>query len=73
MAVMLLDIAEPFGTLGAQVLWIAQPALSLFLPHQEIGEFAGLLDDPDAMAWWRGELIGDEDRAAHSESTGDDQ
>jgi hypothetical protein len=71
MAALLLDVAEPFGPLGAQALWIAQPALSLFLPRQDIGEFAGLLDDPDSMAWWRSELVGNSDEEPAMESTGD--
>ena len=69
LAILLLDIAEPFGPLGAQALLIAQPALSLFVSHREIADFADLLDDPGAMEWWRDELVGGENR----ESTGDDQ
>ena len=54
----LLDAAEPFGPLGAQVLWIAQPALGLFVSTDEIGGLANLLDDPAGVAWLRAELTG---------------
>ena len=53
-----LGAAEPFGPLGAQLLWIAQPALGLLLPGDEIGDLACLLDDPAGMAWLRSELTG---------------
>ncbi|MCC7452003.1 MAG: hypothetical protein IT324_31650 [Anaerolineae bacterium] len=52
----LLDAAEPLGPLGAQLLWIAQPALGLLTPADEIDELARLLDDPAGMAWLRAEL-----------------
>jgi hypothetical protein len=53
-----LGAAEPFGPLGAQLLWVAQPALGLLLPREEIGDLACLLDDPAGMAWLRSELTG---------------
>ena len=53
-----LGAAEPLGPLGAQLLWVAQPALGLLLPGDEIGDLASLLDDPAGMAWLRSELTG---------------
>ncbi len=54
----LLDAAEPFGPLGAQILWVAQPAIGLLIPPDEIDGLANLLDDPAGMAWLRAELTG---------------
>ena len=54
----MLDAAEPLGPLGAQVLWIVQPALRLFVSTDEIGGLANLLDDPAGVAWLRAELTG---------------
>ena len=49
----LLDAAEPLGPLGAQMLWVAQPTLKLFMPTREIDGLAELLDDPEGMIWLR--------------------
>jgi hypothetical protein len=54
----LLEAAEPLGPLGAQVLWIAQPALRLVAPSDEIDGLARLLDDPSGMVWLRTALNG---------------
>jgi hypothetical protein len=54
----LLDAAEPFGPLGAQMLWVAQPALGLFMASDEVDGLARVLDDPLGMAWLRSELSG---------------
>jgi hypothetical protein len=52
----LLEAAEPLGPLGAQVLWIAQPTLGLFVPRDEITILARLLDEPGGMVWLREQL-----------------
>jgi hypothetical protein len=52
-----LDAAEPFGPLGAQLLWVAQPMLSLVVPREELGDLARLLDAPEGVAWFRSELL----------------
>ncbi len=52
----LLDAAEPFGPLGAQMLWVAQPALSVFVPRGEVSALAQLLDAPGGVAWLRAQL-----------------
>lgn len=54
----LLEAAEPLGPLGAQVLWIAQPALGLIVPRDEIGSLARLLDAPGGVVWLREQLVG---------------
>jgi len=55
----LLDAVEPFGPLGAQMLWVAQPALGVFVPRGEVAALARLLDAPDGVAWLRARLDGD--------------
>ncbi len=57
----LLDIAEPFGPLGAQVLWVAQPTLRLLVPRDDIAALARLLEAPGGVAWLREQLIGMDD------------
>jgi len=57
----LLDAAEPLGPLGAQLLWIVQPALGLLLPREDVGALARLLDAPGGVAWLRAQLVGPDD------------
>ena len=52
-----LDAAEPLGPLGAQVLWVAQPALGLIVPRDDVDGFARILDNPSGMAWLRATLL----------------
>ena len=54
----LLDAVEPLGPFGAQMLWIAQPALALMAPRDEIASLARLLETPGGIAWLRGRLSG---------------
>jgi len=49
----LLDAVEPFGPVGAQMLWVAQPTLRLLVPHDEITALAHLLEAPGGVAWLR--------------------
>ncbi len=49
----LFDAAAPFSSLGGQCLYIAQPALSLFVSRDRIGELAQVLDDPNGFEWLR--------------------
>lgn len=51
-----LDVAEPLGPLGAQLLWVAQPTLSLFMPRGEITALAQCLDEPGGVAQLREQL-----------------
>ena len=52
-----LDAAEPLGPLGAQVLWVAQPALGLVVPRDDVDGLARILDNPSGMAWLRAALL----------------
>lgn len=51
-----LDVLEPFGPLGAQFLWVAQPVLGLFLPRDLVGGLAGTLEEPGGVARLRQRL-----------------
>lgn len=59
LAVALLDATEPLGPLGAQILWWAQPTLSLFVPRDEITALARALETPQGLAWVRAQLAGE--------------
>jgi len=52
-----LDAAEPLGPLGAQLLWVAQPALGLVVPRDEVDGLARILDNPAGVAWLRAALL----------------
>jgi hypothetical protein len=53
----LLEAVEPLGPLGAQVLWVAQPTLGLWVPRDEIATLAQRLEAPGGVAWLREQLI----------------
>jgi hypothetical protein len=57
----LLDAADPLGPLGAQLLWVAQPTLGLWVPRTEIDSLARWLDEPGGVARLRAHLIEPED------------
>lgn len=63
----LLEALEPLGPLGAQVLWVAQPTLGLFMPRDDVAALARLLDDPGGMAWIRGQLTGSDGELEHGQ------
>jgi hypothetical protein len=46
-ALILLEAGRPFSFLGAQLLWIAQPGLRLFVPGVDVGRIARLLEEPE--------------------------
>ncbi|MBE2200658.1 MAG: hypothetical protein IAE79_18735 [Anaerolinea sp.] len=48
-AIIALQIGHPLTFLGGQLVWVAQPALSLFLPTQTIRQVARLLEETDAV------------------------
>ncbi|NLE52056.1 MAG: hypothetical protein GX613_11685 [Chloroflexi bacterium] len=54
----LLDAIEPLGPFGAQMLWVAQPALGLLAPRDEVASLARLLEAPGGVAWLRDRLVG---------------
>lgn len=46
---LLLEAGRPLTFLGGQLLWIAQPALSLLMPGQWLQQTAQLLEEPEAI------------------------
>ena len=48
-----LDSAGPLAPLGAQALWLAQPALGLLVASEEIDGLAHLLDSRQGLIWLR--------------------
>jgi hypothetical protein len=67
----LLDVVEPLGPIGAQLLWVAQPTLGLLIPRKEIDMLARWLDEPGGVARLRAHLI--EPAAENSETNDYDQ
>lgn len=55
-AVFVLDVLEPLGPLGAQVLWVLQPTLGALVPRDVLGDLATVLEDPDETADLRRQL-----------------
>ncbi len=45
----LLDAARPLALIGGQLLWVAQPALSLIAGADQVSEYARLLEQPEAL------------------------
>lgn len=45
----LLDIVEPLGPLGAQILWVAQPVSGLFGASSVVGQLAKTLEEPGGI------------------------
>ncbi|MCA9959973.1 MAG: hypothetical protein KC413_11020 [Anaerolineales bacterium] len=48
-ALIALQIGHPLTFLGGQLVWVAQPALSLFMSTQTIRQVAQLLEKPAAV------------------------
>lgn len=53
----LLDAAEPLGPISAQLLWVAQPTLGVFVPRVEIDSLARWLEKPGGVARMRAHLL----------------
>lgn len=45
-----LDVLEPLGPLGAQILWVVQPASGIFGVRETLRELAETLEEPDGVA-----------------------
>lgn len=60
LAGVLLEVLEPFSILGAQLLWVAQPTLALFMDQEKISGWAAFLEDPQHLAHLRESLTKDE-------------
>lgn len=54
---LMLDVAEPLGPLGAQMLWVAQPALGLMVSREAVADLAQVLERPGGVAWLREQLV----------------
>jgi hypothetical protein len=48
-ALLMLEGGPLLTFLGSQLLWVAQPALSLFMPAHQIQQTASLLESPEAV------------------------
>ncbi len=46
---LLLDVIEPLGVPGAQLLWVAQPLCGLFGAAAVTGRLAEILQEPDGV------------------------
>lgn len=44
-----LDVFEPFGVLGAQLVWVAQPVLSVWIGRKTVKGFAQTLEKPGEL------------------------
>lgn len=53
---MALDVLAPLGPLGAQVLWTAQPALSVFGLGDAVAQLARALEEPGGVERLRRQL-----------------
>ncbi len=56
---LMLDVIEPLGPFGAQVLWVIQPASSLFGARSGIGALAEALEQPGGIDRLRQQLEAD--------------
>lgn len=52
----LLDVLEPFGPLGAQILWVVQPVSGLLGISTAVGELANALEQPGGVDELRRQL-----------------
>jgi hypothetical protein len=57
----LLDIIEPLGPLGAQILWVAQPTVRIFGADEILGHVAQALEEPGGIEQIRS-LLNDDTR-----------
>ncbi len=44
-----LDVLEPLGPLGAQALWLLQPACGIFGARRAVGDIATALEEPGGV------------------------
>ncbi len=65
-----LDVLEPLGPLGAQLLWVAQPAARLIGGSDAVGALAQALEEPGGIDRLRQRLEADEDRVATAVARG---
>ena len=63
----LLHAMRPVAPLGAGMLWIAQPALGLFIDRDDVAGWARVLEDPDALMWLSARLAGETETTSNIE------
>jgi hypothetical protein len=51
-----LDMLEPLGPLGAQLIWVAQPVLGVWMPRDILGHLAEALETPGGIEQLRQQL-----------------
>ena len=51
-----LDVFQPLGVIGAQLIWIGEPVLRLWIPPEALAELANALETPDGVEQLRQEL-----------------
>lgn len=68
---LMLDAIEPFGALGAQALYVAQPAMSVFGLGETVRGLASALESPQGIAELRAAL--EESPDNHPPSEQDEQ
>jgi hypothetical protein len=56
-----LDVLEPFGALGAQVVWFLQPTLGLFVSRDALSGVARALEEPNELNRLREQLFLDDE------------
>ncbi|MCP4416592.1 MAG: hypothetical protein GY805_08215 [Chloroflexi bacterium] len=59
-ALALLEAGQPLAFIGSQLLWLAQPTLTLLWPSSQVGQLAQLMEDPAAVNALMGRLAVDE-------------
>jgi hypothetical protein len=60
LASLVLDVMEPFSPFAAQILWVAQPTLGIFMDRERVGNWASLLEDTQGYDQLRDALLEDE-------------
>lgn len=63
-ALLLIDVGHPFAFIGSQLMWVAQPAASLFVPRSTITGWATLLEKPSALTTLKQRLLEQESAKA---------
>lgn len=48
-ALLVLQVGHPLTFLGSQLLWLTQPALSLFISSDGVRQLAELLEEPEGL------------------------
>lgn len=59
-ALVVLQAGQPLSFIGGQLLWMAQPALSVVLPKHQVAQVAHLLEEPAAVQSLIAQLQADE-------------